>query len=117
MPHYLLIEFDEVEQCNTLRERIDNASKKGKALRVIGLFRSPKSWCTCPIPTGYHKGEIVRGGRFGWWIHLACKKARMGSHHLENLLELSEVIKPSTGIMMRPTTLGVAEVVTNNFGK
>ena len=116
MTHYLLIEFDNVEQRDTLRERIDTASDAGKDYRVAGLFTGPHRWCGCPRPAGYHKDEIVRGGKYGWWVHVLCRRARVGSHQLTNLLKLSEVRKSNSGFTLRVDSVSVFEVVTKNIG-
>jgi hypothetical protein len=112
-----LIEFDNVEQRDALRERIDTATDAGKNYRVCGIFCSPGRWCTCPRPTGYHKDEIVRGGKFGWWIHIGCRRARKGTHQLVNLLTAQELKLSNTGYTQRVTELSVAEVVTRNIAR
>lgn len=116
MARYLLIEVDNRETAERLRAQIDKAHIAGKGMRIAGLFRAPTSWCTCPVPEGYHPHEVVRGSRLGWWVHKFCRKARPGSHQLQNLIEATD--RPygvEVGRVFLASTLSVFEVPVQNI--
>lgn len=90
MARYLLVEFDDNDAADRMRAQIDTATEAGKGMRVAGLFAVPTSWCICPQSDGYYANEVVRGSKLGWWVHKACRKARVGTHNLANLIRASE---------------------------
>lgn len=93
---YLLIEFDDEASASSLRAQIDNATKKGKRFRVVGLFARPGTSCICLITQGQRAKDIVqRGGKFGWWLCKTCGKPRLGDHQLKNLITPPEILSPS----------------------
>ena len=92
---YLVIEFDEESAASSLRAQIDNATRKGKKFRVVGLFAKPGTPCSCAaLPGDRAKDRVKRGGRLGWWVCTTCKKPRLGDHQLHNLITPQEVIDP-----------------------
>lgn len=113
MAKYLVIEFDNDETCDKLKQTIDQATSSGKAYRAVGEFKKPTSWCGCPRPAGYYKNEIARGGRFGWWVHRECRKPRLGSHQLANLIKPRKTNEE--GFTLVIGSLSVFEVPTRNL--
>lgn len=57
--------------------------------RVVGEFIAPGKYCPCP-QSGYHKNGVVRGGKYGWWTHVVCRRAVLGGHQLKNLISNDE---------------------------
>ncbi len=113
---YLLIEFDDNTSADRLRAQIDAASAAGKGMRVAGLFGVPTVWCECPKLGGYHNHEVVRGGKMGWWVHRACRKARVGTHQLENLIKPKERrYGKKTGMIQVVTSVSIGEVPVQNL--
>lgn len=94
---FLLIEFDDAAQADTLRAQIDNATRSGKKYRVVGLFARPgNQFCQCKVWTSKrgHDSPTKRGARFGWWVCVTCKKPVPAMAGLKNLVEPSEIIDP-----------------------
>ena len=105
MARYLVIELEDNDSADKLREKIDNARAQGALYRVVGLFVQPRRVCTCATgpaqlggmnfrkPSSKHGvgGGVVRGGKFGWWVCTACKRPRCGSHQLVNQLKGEEL--------------------------
>lgn len=93
---YLLIEFDEEESATLLRAQIDNATRKGKKYRIVGLFAKPGRSCTCFVIAGERaKNRVVRGSKLGWWLCTYCKRPRLGNHELKNLVGPEEIVVPA----------------------
>lgn len=93
MARYLLIEFDNDAQCDSLRAKIDTASEAGKPFRVRGMYQRPVRWCGCPKSTAYRdKDRFAIGERFGWWVCRECRRARVGSHQLKNLIPVDQLV-------------------------
>lgn len=90
MARYLVVELDDNAAADRMRAQIDAATEAGKGMRVAGMFAVPMTWCPCPRPEGYHKGEVVRGSKLGWWVHKICRRARFGTHDLVNLIKPAE---------------------------
>lgn len=107
----LVIEFEDDEAALKLKQQIETATKNGKRFRVVGLFAIPNRWCSCPTPEGYHKDEIQRGAKYGWWVHVVCRRPRLGTHPTVNLLKPDEVLQleGSAAYIQSYTGLGVAE--------
>lgn len=105
---YLLIEFDDEATANTLRGRIDEATRKGKKYRVVGLFAKPgPDFCRCgeDLPYDPHVYERGRkyiaskvGRRLGWRVCLECKKPLAQVGALKNMLEPEDIIDPDVHI-------------------
>lgn len=103
---YLLIEFDDEASANTLRARIDEATKRGKKYRVVGLFAKPgPDFCRCgeELPYDVHTFERGRkyiesrvGKRLGWRVCLECRKPLPQANFLRNLVKPNEIIDPDT---------------------
>lgn len=95
---YLLIEFDDEQQATNLRAQIDNASRKGKRFRVVGLFAKPTNYCQCnPERQVTQRGKparVKRGAKFGWFVCLECKRPTSTFSFLTNLLKPSDIIDP-----------------------
>lgn len=91
MTKYVLLEFDSDEQANKYVKKLileaDTADKQ-KPYRVVGLFKPPSSWCQCPRTAYSEKNSTVRGDKYGWWVHLTCRKSRLGTHALKNLVSI-----------------------------
>jgi hypothetical protein len=84
MSQYLLIEFDDDNQCAALIEKL----KGKKTFRTVGLFQKPRKFCECPPMSDLQQSrETARGARFGWWVHRACSRARKAPQAPRNLLE------------------------------
>jgi hypothetical protein len=115
---YLLIEVDSKDTAERLRAQIDKATASNKGLRLAGLFISPDTHCTCPRDEVYYRNGIVRGSRLGWWIHRNCRKARLGSHSLINLItpKSRKYAKESGYVhMVDSITVNVGEVLVQNL--
>lgn len=94
---YLLIEFDDAAQADTLRAQIDNATRKGKKFRVVGMFSRPgPKFCRCGTWTT-ERGKIAttkRGAKFGWMVCTVCKLPAPVMSHLRNLVRPHDIIEP-----------------------
>jgi hypothetical protein len=116
MARYVLVEVDDLATAERLRAQIDKASIAGKPMRIAGLFAAPTSWCSCPKSEGYHKNEVVRGSKLGWWVHRVCRKARPGTHNLANLITVTDRdFGVESGRVHVVHTLQVAEVPRQNL--
>lgn len=116
MTRYLLIEFDDNNAAERMWGQIDAATQAGKGMRVAGMFGVPTQWCKCPTSDGYHKHEIVRGAKLGWWVHKLCKRARPGSHNLQNLIRPADrSYGVETGRACVVTTVNVFEAPVQNL--
>lgn len=94
---YLLIEFDDEHSATRLREQIDNASRKGKGFRVVGLFAKPQApYCECAreVTTRQRASTLKRGMKFGWYVCTVCKRPSSGISFLFNLVKPEEIINP-----------------------
>lgn len=94
---FLLIEFDDEASANALRAQIDNATRKGKRFRVIGLYSRPgPTFCRCGkwINSKTQKSTLKRGQKFGWEVCTVCKKPAPIMSFLKNLLKPEEIIDP-----------------------
>ena len=120
MARYVLVEFENDEQADKLRQMIEAQTRAGKPYRIAGIFARPKTFCRCPTPTGYHKNQIVRGSKFGWWVCVVCKKARKGSHNANNLIAAVDTDEmpgenPMRGYEYRVDNISIFEVPTGNI--
>lgn len=88
---YLVIEVDNQEQAGMLAEQIRGMTRKGKKLRLVGLFARPGKTCSCP-PGVDRRYEVKRGERFGWWVCSNCGKPRLGNHELKNIMPVDDTI-------------------------
>lgn len=103
---FLLIEFDSEETANSLRAKIEDASRRGKGYRVVGLFARPgPNFCRCgeDLPYSVHEYERGRkyiqskvGQRLGWRVCLECRKPLPVMSFLRNLIKPDEIINPTT---------------------
>ena len=95
---YLLIEFDDEAAASRLREQIDNATRKGKGFRVVGLFAKPRNYCRCgdvhTIERGRPITEVKRGRKYGWRVCMDCKRPLQNFGYLTNLLKPRDIINP-----------------------
>lgn len=107
MARYMVIEFDDDNQADALRAKIDIATKSGKGFRVVGLFARPRNTCKCYKEMKDYKvwgKEIVRGAKFGWWVCGDCRKALTRDHQLNNLMGKDDIIDMSTFMGNGPST-------------
>jgi hypothetical protein len=104
----LVIEFDD----NAGAERMIKQLKGRSTVRVVGLFAMPEKFCFCPTPEGYHKDEVVRGAKYGWWVHRVCRLPILGSHQVENLLPIQDVPLDDRVYMSRISSLGIFQLLT-----
>lgn len=95
----LVIEFDDAASADTLRARIDKATRDGKRYRVIGLFSRPNGpWCTC----GSNKVSDRAKGRaktkwsrkYGFRICTECNRYVGDLGGLKNLVAPDDIISP-----------------------
>lgn len=95
---YLLIEFDDAESADALKQRIDATG--GKKFRVIGLFAKPTAYCQCPLDgqteTKASPAKIKRGKKFGWWVCTECRRPTSSLSGLVNLLKPRDIIDSPT---------------------
>ncbi len=95
---YLLVEFDDAESADRLRQQIDNATRSGKKFRVVGLFAKPQApYCQCgkETTTKTQASSLKRGKKFGWWVCTQCKRPAASISGLVNLLTKRDIIDPS----------------------
>ena len=111
MARLVLVDFDDNAQAEAFIAKLDNAGHS--KYRVVGLFARPNRWCGCPHPLGYAKNEIVKGGAYGWWVHVICRRPRMGTHQAKNLLPHRR--HPHNDITMVYDSVSMAEVPTKNL--
>lgn len=110
MARYVVLEFDDHAGATKLMDQI-----KGRAsVRVVGLFASPTKYCMCPTPEGYHKGEVARGSKYGYWTHIVCRLPVRGAHQVENLLPIQDIELPDRVYMSRLSTLSIFQLLTKN---
>lgn len=83
MSQFLLLEFDNDEQCAKLMEQL----KTKTTIHIRGLFQKPRTHCKCPPMTDLEqRGQITRGSKYGWWVHRACGRAHGRYQTPRNLL-------------------------------
>ena len=112
MAKFVLLEVDD----DASVDKVTALFTKTKRVRVAGIFARPVKWCACPHPTGYHKGQVARGGRLGLWVCVVCKRPRMGTHSPFNLLSPAEMRKGDRDITLRVDSINIFEVPTANLG-
>jgi hypothetical protein len=109
---YVLIEVDDNEVAQKLMNKFENV----RGLRIAGLFGPPTTWCGCPKSDGYHKDQIVRGGKLGWWVHRSCRRARKGTHQLTNLIwPADRSYGQKTGYVCIVDSVSIHEVPVQNL--
>lgn len=95
---YLLIEVDDADLADKLREKFDDGSRQGRAYRVVGLFAKPTNYCQCGIDTWTTTSRRVsttkRGRKFGWYVCTTCKRPTASESGLVNLIAPSDIINP-----------------------
>ena len=95
---FLLIEFDDEESANALRAKIEDASKRGKRFRVVGMFSRPgPTFCRCGnwvTQRGRTSTPTKRGEKFGWSVCLQCRKPVPVMGFLKNLVRPVDIINP-----------------------
>lgn len=106
---FLLIEFDDEESANALRAKIEDASRRGKKFRVVGMFSRPgPNFCRCGNWTtqrGAPHTPNKRGQKFGWQVCLKCKRPVPVMSFLRNLIEPKDIISaPSYDILGKKLT-------------
>ena len=95
---YVLLEFDNAEQADKLREQVDRATRAGKSYRVVGYFAKPQApYCGCgkETETRNSPSTLKRGKKFGWWVCTECKRPAASISGLVNLMFPSDIIKPA----------------------
>jgi len=95
---YLVIEFDDEASASRLREQIDNATRKGKGFRVVGLFAKPSAYCQCDPRTHVsdrnNRSTLRRGKKYGWWVCTTCRRPTAIFSGLVNLIKPRDIISP-----------------------
>lgn len=94
---FLLIEFDDATQADKLKSQIDEATRRGRGYRVVGLFARPgNDYCLCGTwTTGRNRNtSLKRGEKFGWWVCTTCKKPAPMMVGLKNLVKPEDIINP-----------------------
>lgn len=121
---YLLIECDDEAQATSLRAQIDNASRKGKGFRVVGLFARPGPvFCRCGKwqTTRATTSTLKRGKKYGWMVCTECKKPAPSMGFLFNLIRPVDIINPPRYDIANQQlgfyTAGLSAVSLQNFEK
>ena len=98
MARYVLVEVDENDRADHLREKLDGVP----GLRVIALFGKPTKFCECQEDSGRSK----LGRKFGWWCCPECGHPKPNAKHygVRNLLD--QVDLP---VQYRMVYLGITE--------
>lgn len=119
---YLLIEFDDEATATILRAQIDNATRKGKGFRVVGLFARPgPTFCRCGkwVTTRTENATTKRGAKFGWSVCTLCKKPAPTMGFLRNLIRPVDIINPPRYDIVNRSlgfyTYGLSAVTLQNF--
>ena len=93
---YLLVEFDDAESADKLRQQLDDRTRAGRPFRVVGLFAKPTRTCECDPETAVtnRTGEsrLRRGRKLGWWVCSVCKRPDPQLTGLRNLLKPQDII-------------------------
>lgn len=81
MARYLLVQVDENDKADRLREKLDAVH----GLTVVGMFAKPTMFCECEVKSDYS----VRGKAKGWWVCPECRKPKEDALQsaLPNLME------------------------------
>lgn len=112
MARYVLIEVDNNDSAESLITRVSQI----RGMRVAGLFGVPITYCDCAQDDGYHGNDVVRGSKLGWWVHRKCRRARRGTHQLENLINPNQrEYDRVTGYVNVVTSVSIAEVPHQNI--
>jgi len=114
MARYVLLEFQDDNTAEKFMDKI--ALAKGK-FRVVGLFVKPRRWCVCTPASGYHKNQIVRGVKYGWWVCIVCKRPRKGGHQLTNILPPFKGPVDEDEYTTTCTSIDVTPVLTSRLGR
>ena len=95
---YLLVEFDDEESALKLKGMLDERTRAGRGLRVVGLFAKPTGYCQCGIDkwttTSRVPATTKRGRKFGWHVCTTCKRPTASESGLVNLIAPSDIINP-----------------------
>jgi len=87
--YYMLVEVPEAVHISALRAKL--RALKPRGIQVVGVYSTPEAddMCGCgPLTEREQKNETARGTKRGWWVHLACRKARPSRAYTPiNLLE------------------------------
>lgn len=114
MARYVLIEFDEDDKADALVRKIEGV--ESDTYRVAGMYQKPTSYCSCPDTQEHKKHEVGRGKKFGWWVHLICRKPRKGGHQLVNLIKGHERRHAKKiGYVYLAGELGVMDLAAQNI--
>lgn len=113
MARHVVVEFDDNEAADKFIAKFAGKT----STRVVGLFALPVKFCMCPTPTGYIKDEVVRGERFGWWVHVVCKRPILGTHQAENLLPIQDVPLTDRVYMSRVSSLSTFQLLTSKAAR
>jgi hypothetical protein len=93
---YLLIEFDDEATALKLKAQLDERTRAGRSLRVVGLFAKPTNTCTCDpalkVTNRSHDSSLKRGKKFGWWVCTICGRPDSQLTGLRNLLRPRDLI-------------------------
>lgn len=95
----LVIEFDDTAQADALRARIDQATRKGRRYRVIGMFSRPNApFCTCGsqqiTQRGQREVETKWSRKYGFRICTQCNRYTSTLGGLKNLIPIEDIIDP-----------------------
>jgi hypothetical protein len=81
MARYIVIRVESAQTAETLLERFAVVP----AIKTVGLFASPSSFCEGDCPS---EGKSVRSRKWGLWFCPICKKPKQGRmHQPRNLLQ------------------------------
>jgi len=110
MAKYVVLEFDNDELADRYVSKLVRGSvDTQKPYRVVGLFKSPRTWCQCPRTSYSEKDSVARGGKYGWWVHLTCRRARMGQHTLNNLVTVEAQMGSKEEVNYLVQSLSISE--------
>jgi hypothetical protein len=111
---YVMIEFDDDGKAEGFIKKIEASAAPD--YRVAAVYQEPKTYCVCPITDNYHKNQVSRGAKFGWWVHTNCRKPRKGGHQLQNLLPIGDRRYHKTaGFVYYPQSLSVMDIPVQNI--
>jgi hypothetical protein len=98
MARYVLVEVDENDRADRLREKLDGVP----GLRVIAMFGKPTKFCECDPMSDRSK----RGKTYGWWCCPNCSMPKTDAMQsgLTNLLD-----QPGLPSQYRMVSLNIRE--------
>lgn len=103
MARYLLVQVDDNDRAEKLRQKLDPVA----GIRVVGMFARPTKFCDCKTESAIGiNARSVQGAKYGWRLHEECRRPKRLFHQLKNLLDPEDL---NMAIQYRDLFLNIRE--------